>query len=140
MGCYVCETLKQMKVMDTLKKVTIEYLDDFSHQEIFDYVVDHLRRQGEEARNIGGSCVYRNNRGQSCAVGCLIPDELYDRELETDSPSNTSFWKVLNLNAPSSDRVRLLADLQLTHDLGKGHWEEQLIHVADKRSLTFEGL
>jgi hypothetical protein len=129
-----------MKVMDTLKKVTIEYLDDFSHQEIFDFVVDHLRRQGEEAKNVAGACVYRNYRGQTCAVGCLIPDELYDRELETDSPSNTSFWKVLNVNTPSSDRITLLVDLQLTHDQGRGFWEESLISIANYYNLTFEGL
>lgn len=28
------------------------------------------------------SCVYRGDNGQKCAVGCLIPDEIYDTNME----------------------------------------------------------
>jgi hypothetical protein len=51
-------------------------------QEIFDKVVTHLRTQGKQAKNTSDDCVYRRPNGLMCAVGCLIPDELYDPALE----------------------------------------------------------
>lgn len=52
-------------------------------QEIFDKVVDHLFTQGEPAMGTNTlSCLYRGENGQMCAVGCLIPDDLYDVYME----------------------------------------------------------
>ena len=53
-----------------------------TEQEIFDTVLTHLREQGEAATSAGGSCRYRGANGTACAVGCLIPDELYDPLIE----------------------------------------------------------
>lgn len=45
---------------------------------------DHLTQQ--KARAMGGSqgtsCRYRGDNGTMCAVGCLIPDELYHPHME----------------------------------------------------------
>jgi hypothetical protein len=130
-----------MKVMETLKKVTIEYLDDFSHQEIFDYVVDHLRRQGVAALNLGEECVYRNLKGQTCAVGCLIPDELYNEDLEEQGVITNYFWKAIGLDKPkNTEKLTLLQDLQLAHDAGVPNWDKNLRNVADQYKLNFENL
>lgn len=52
-------------------------------QEIFDKVATHLFTQGVQSRNKnGGTCLYRGPNNTSCAVGCLIPDELYDPEMD----------------------------------------------------------
>ncbi len=53
-----------------------------SNQEIFDYVVSHLRAQGARSLNDENECTYRSVDGYSCAVGCLIPDDLYTPSLE----------------------------------------------------------
>jgi hypothetical protein len=53
-------------------------------QEIFDKVALHLlsyAKQGFKSVDDRG-CLYRNGEGLSCAVGCLIPDDLYDPVIE----------------------------------------------------------
>ncbi len=53
----------------------------FDRQKAFDTMLDHLRKQGEPSvRN--GWCVYRDDAGNKCAVGALIPDEVYTPEIE----------------------------------------------------------
>lgn len=56
-------------------------------QDIFDKVVTHLMAQGRAAtKRLKGeplkTCAYRGGRDTMCAMGCLIPDELYHREFE----------------------------------------------------------
>lgn len=53
-------------------------------QEIFNTVATHLFTQGERAMYYWGviRCAYRNDSGQKCAVGCLIPDEVYNTAME----------------------------------------------------------
>lgn len=45
-------------------------------QETFDFVVNHLIKQGKQAREETwcDSCMYLDKDGNKCAVGCLIPD------------------------------------------------------------------
>lgn len=54
-------------------------------QMIFDFVAEHLLRQGKRAMAvIGGAskCAYRGEGGTSCAYGCLLRDEEYNRKME----------------------------------------------------------
>lgn len=54
-------------------------------REIFDAVKAHLlaqKRRATEDDVYGSKCVFRTANGLKCAVGCLIPDELYDPILE----------------------------------------------------------
>ena len=50
-------------------------------QEFFDRVVTHLVEQGGRAgdRNV---CMYRAPSGFTCAVGCMIPDDMYRAAME----------------------------------------------------------
>jgi hypothetical protein len=50
-------------------------------QTIFDVVADHLLRQARPAVDVNGMCCYRLHR-LKCAIGCLIPDAEYTRDLE----------------------------------------------------------
>ena len=63
-------------------------------QEIFDSVLAHLRKQGDASLNASGKCAYRGEGGTACAVGCLIPDELYDPRIEscTTRGSRVGAW------------------------------------------------
>lgn len=49
-------------------------------------MADHLAKQRDQSIQIDGDgskyCAYRTTGGEMCAVGCLIPDELYTREME----------------------------------------------------------
>lgn len=52
-------------------------------QEVFTTVSKHLLAQGVACRNEDDDCMYRNEEGLKCAVGCLISDEAY-REHQYD--------------------------------------------------------
>lgn len=52
-----------------------------NEQEIFDTVVNHLRKQNKKSDDNAGS-LYRSSKGLKCAVGCLIYDEEYKPEME----------------------------------------------------------
>lgn len=46
-------------------------------------MADHLAKQRRKATSYGGdSCSYRGETGTMCAVGCLIPDDLYFADYE----------------------------------------------------------
>ena len=57
-------------------------------QKVFDIVKDHLLTQNAKSTappinySNDGYCLYRSNNNLKCAIGCLIPDELYNPELE----------------------------------------------------------
>ncbi len=56
-----------------------------TNQEIFDKVAAHLLKQGKRALRScddSVSCAYRAPDGCMCAVGCVIPDELYEGGFE----------------------------------------------------------
>jgi hypothetical protein len=54
-------------------------------QEIFETVARHLFAQGRQATDEIGICVYRADNGNKCAVGALIPDEMYNPNYENNT-------------------------------------------------------
>lgn len=60
----------------------------FTTQQTFDMVVEHLITQGRPSRKTdetGIGCLYRyelNGKMLKCAIGALIPDDLYDVSME----------------------------------------------------------
>lgn len=107
-----------------------------TEQGVFDYVVEHLKRQGVASFGKGpdGSlmCLYRGPDGTSCAIGCLLTDDEVSgiRENETVEKlvENHKLPRRLNrLGAP------FLTSLQSAHDDGykmNGGWIEALLNVA----------
>jgi hypothetical protein len=93
-------------------------------QEIFDTVATHLFTQGERAGIFVDEdddsgpefeCRYRTPHGAKCAVGVLLPDEVYDPAMEgcsvlgiCDSSFQVPSWIASTPN--------LLRDLQQVHD------------------------
>lgn len=55
-----------------------------NQQDIFDRVLAHLSQQKCRASTHQG-CMYRTPDGLKCAVGALIPDDLYDPRMDTGS-------------------------------------------------------
>lgn len=115
-----------------------------TNQEVFDHVARHLLEQGARSvQEIGGRrrpymCNYRGARGLSCAVGCLIPDALYDPSMEGDRADDA-----VGPMGPHSDRfdylhgaMPLLRSLQEVHDeVGPLAWKEALFRVATRHDL-----
>lgn len=114
-------------------------------QEIFDTVATHLFTQGKRAMDPNTDrCAYRTPDGKKCAIGCLIPDELYDQGMEGYSVSCLVDAKFL-LPSFFNRNLRLLSSLQSVHD-GIGCWSSkeslraELAKVADIYNLSTETL
>ena len=90
-----------------------------TRQEIFNKVADHLLTQGRVATSSTTlpTCAYRSTDGATCAVGCLIPDELYVPEMENKSVY-TLLWYFPDLPDYLHTNSRLLKSLQTIHDGG----------------------
>lgn len=91
-----------------------------SQQEIFNKVMTHLFAQGEPAKNKRDECAYRGLNGKQCAVGCLIPDELYNKKMEGQSVTEV-FYRFPNVrDYLGKDNIFLLTALQDLHDKDYG--------------------
>jgi len=106
-----------------------------TNQEILDKVANHLLIQNEKAWNENEhSCAYLDPEGRKCAVGCLIPDEQYSKELE--GAILTSNPKLEALPCMQGLDLDFLRDLQLIHDTcDPPFWRKQLEILAKKYSL-----
>ena len=110
-----------------------------TNQEVYDKVKAHLLTQN--AKSISrkyGLCKYRMIRStKRCAIGCLIPDNLYEREMEGNAVYNLlhDFPKIKKFFEGVSSA--LLAALQTVHDneLVK-NWPRELEAVAKEYELT----
>lgn len=105
-------------------------------QETYDTIVAHLRKQGRKATDDHGMCCYRADDGLKCAVGCLIPDDLYDEGMEAMSVVGSPIYEIVC--------VRLDHDLQLCGDMQDVHdeweverWEIGFRGVAEAHNLTY---
>lgn len=64
-----------------MKTITLSTINNFSLQEIFEFVSNHLLKQNKKCMNVG-KCAYKNNNGLKCAAGCLMSENEYDHEFE----------------------------------------------------------
>lgn len=87
-------------------------------QEILDKVAAHFAIQRRPAITVFGHCVYRGPDGLKCAIGALIPDDLYDPRFE-GSPFDELYERRPEiLKAISVDPLdtEFLIELQCAHD------------------------
>jgi len=133
-------------------------------QQIFDTVAKHLLTQNARATRERGpeddsgdtqACVYRTDTGLTCAVGCLIPEALYNPDMDNASKvqgtaisANQIVQRVLDnlgvidFHAGAEDnRLKLLRNLQRTHDsYDVEDWPEELRDLARRFELSAEVL
>ena len=123
-------------------------------QAILTKVWKHLRKQG--AKCVAGpdeSCAYRGTNGMQCAIGALIPDELYDQYLEgmgaecfidpscldkTSSTNQRRFPVIEKIRPLFAKNIPegFLSGLQQIHDYHDvARWERSLTEFADKHGL-----
>ncbi len=122
-------------------------------QKIFNRVRHHLLTQRQrsadndrtDARPGLDRCVYKSPSGLKCAVGCLIPSNLYRPEMENMSLSKLLGQDVLELverdkhGWPKGDQACLLRRLQQVHD--RQHpstWNHHLAVIARNYDLKLE--
>jgi hypothetical protein len=105
-------------------------------QKLFDKVAEHLLTQGKKSVK-NSSCQYRGSRGTSCAIGCLIPDELYDDEIEGLAVDDLSYDLRKACGIVGKKTIALACDLQLVHDKPMAcEWPERLRQTALKHGLN----
>lgn len=95
-------------------------------QEIFDTVTVHLFTQGKRATE-NETCMYRTPEGLKCAVGVLIPDDLYHPSMDKASGNGTAIQELVRWNQFKFpewfiDNLCLLSQLQYVHDT-KSNWD-----------------
>lgn len=116
-------------------------------QQLFDDVVNHLRKQGcKSLSEKEGFCRYRGKNGTSCAIGGIIPDELYFPGLENktvhmicfprDGEASYELSNVANLIGKSNQK---LGDaLQVVHDVKEiTDWEDEFKRIANEFHLIY---
>jgi hypothetical protein len=112
-------------------------------QEMFDTVARHLLTQNERSEEIRKStvdgtlipfCSYRGMGGLKCAIGVLIPDEIYRPEMENNGAySLLEQFPELAAYIPDED---LAHALQYVHDKYQvSDWKMELINVAATHQL-----
>lgn len=107
----------------------------YSKQYTFEKVARHLMGMVEPSLSEDG-CAYRGKGGARCAVGCLIPDNLYSPDMEgfivKIAEPRTSNDVLVELIGHD---LELCADLQLVHDRLFSERDFALLCVADKHGL-----
>src|SRR5437899_3188379 len=118
-----------------------------TNQETFNTVVEHLRRQGRQSIR-GHSCLYRGPEGTKCAAGWLIPDDLYQPEMEGTlvgaGAGRNGDERPETLNAVSrvlrelGHDLELVRHLQSIHDVGTpDEWERRFCDLAQTFNVVY---
>lgn len=110
-------------------------------QQIFDKVAEHLLKQNDRCMSAKSVCSYSGDNGLKCAVGVLIPDELYDRSMEGQSYSSIyggSLSAALTKGGVDLKLcIPLLNGLQRLHDHEKvSAWRAALVALAHVFNLN----
>ena len=110
-------------------------------QTMFDTVVTHLLTQNSVSMNDTGTCVYRGPDNKRCAIGCIIPDEMYTVDLEGKEVKilvNNSFLSTDLTSYLLQFNTNLLIRLQQVHDAhNPKSWYTELEKVAAQFNLNF---
>jgi hypothetical protein len=101
-----------------------------NNQEIFDTVARHIIKQGKPAVNEYGDCKYRTADGSMCAVGVLIPDDVYTEDMEWMVPDHLATDKYISVDDGAKSGV-LLLNLQAAHDMDLMSWDDDDNIVPD---------
>lgn len=110
-------------------------------QEIFDTVIEHLRKQNAKSQISDGQrevCLYRSPEGLKCAAGCLIPDEYYIPEMERNGWEDVVQMFDLPDYLKDPDSINLVASLQFIHDsIPISFWEIKFKAMAEYYKLVY---
>lgn len=79
-------------------------------QEIFDHVSRFLLQEQKGGAYKGESCRYRAPNGNKCAIGCLIPNELYEPIYEGRSAEIFLGTEYLDSGLKDSKKLKILRE------------------------------
>ena len=97
-------------------------------QEIFDYVIKHLRSQRHQSLDYilgdDGHCAYRGTSSRMCAVGCLIADDEYSPGMEGQTVDGIDLPRRFRNHKPMLEELQRFHDYQLHWDSKMGGFSE----------------
>lgn len=116
-----------------------------NNQEAFNRVCEHLAAQGQRCSDPEThSCLYRNEYGLKCAVGALLPDDIYDPSMDIGEKGNSLSVEQLVYHYPKVAElfknvdIELMSSLQLIHDgYDTIKWETELRCLSKDCGLSF---
>lgn len=124
--------------------ITLANIQEASLQDIFTQVAIHLLTQnaksiGQKTTNSCGKCVYRNEEGLKCAIGCLIADKEYKPEMDINTSSSLCNLVAENLfPCMTGEKLVFLGALQRLHDgINIINWKNALEEFAIHYELDF---
>ena len=106
-----------------------------SVRKIFYKVEKHLLKQNKKSEDSSIGCMYHSYGGLSCAVGCLMTDDIYDSSFEGESVRDRYIIEALTPIVGSNKDKRnhklyLLRELQRVHDYSPVEdWERDLAQL-----------
>jgi len=110
-----------------------------TRQQIFTKVKNHLLSQNAKAMGKYGTCMYRTGEGLKCAVGCLIPDDVYDPKIEYKTVNNLCDGMVGSFTFLKDFDKNFLRRLQVIHDnVDVKDWEKELKAFATLENLVYD--
>ena len=115
-----------------------------SVNKIFYKVQKHLLKQYEKSESKYAGCQYRSDNGLSCAVGCLMTDDIYDSSFEGNNMEDIwmAGWEALTPIVGVDYELRLLKlnllyRLQLVHDNEPvEHWASNLAEIKHEFDIS----
>lgn len=109
-----------------------------TRQEIFTKVKNHLLTQNRRAMQ-RLVCRYRTDEGLKCAIGCLIPDNLYTAKIEFITVDFLCEGIVEGFDYLKQFDKSFLRRLQVIHDnVDVENWESELKAFARLENLVFD--
>ena len=113
-----------------------------SIKQIINKVENHLLKQNAKSLNSEANCRYRGDNGMSCAIGCLLPDEIYDPLIEGKGVLSDILKARLThvvgvQNTAKNKKLELLGELQDVHDMYfVEHWPEELAKLRIEYGIS----
>lgn len=116
--------------MNTKPTPTIDNINEFTAAEIISFIGINLLKQGQQSR-VGTRCAYRGSYSTKCAVGFLIPDDVYGLDLERYGNAESLTEKLGYKYKHSDESFDAVCRLQCMHDIYRpGDWREKLLNIA----------
>jgi len=113
-------------------------------QELFDQALDHLMTQKKRCTTTElhpPTCLYRGDNGLKCAIGGVLPDELYHPKYENSEAimllEDIGHPKAVTKSGQLTKFAKLASDIQLVHDSSEvPAWLAKMAFLAGKYKLN----
>jgi len=108
-----------------------------NRQEVFDKVATHLLTQKVKSDE-NGYCMYRGPNGLKCAIGCLIPDDMFMPYFNGCDVNGLPLKIIMHIGARNNEDLLFLSRLQLIHDNhAPNEWKNLLYDFANRNHLAW---